>query len=278
MQLASFLYALGTAAALVALAWRPWRGGAAPRTGPLLTAFAVPLAFIAAWYGWNEAWPALLPEEQSSAKLWVLPGLLLGALGSLGPRCLPLQVFLAWVAAEVIVGAGHALALSRVEGELLPLVLAMKAGLVLTAVSLAAAAPRPGFEPALLALVGLVGAALTVMNGGWAQGAVLLAAVGFVSGGALVTGIWRRDWAPLAGSGLVVGLAGGAVLLVGYRLAEAPLVSTLLAAAAPLSVWIPGKGRALTCLRLAIAVGLAYGAYHLSVPPPNPYADYGGSW
>ncbi len=31
-------------------------------------------------------------------------------------------------------------------------------------------------------------------------------------------------------------------------------------------------------LRLAIAVGLAYGAYHLSVPPPNPYADYGGSW
>ena len=263
--------ALPIAAVLMTLGWRPWRGEA-PRTGPLLIALAVPAAYAVAWHGLYDGWPELLPAERTTAKGWILPGLLVAAIAGASPNSLPLQVFVAWVAAEVVVGAGHALALEQVEGDLLPLELGMKAALVAGAVSLAAAARRPGFEPGLFALIGLGGAGAAVVNGGWAQGAMLLGGAGFVAGGAAVCGGWRRSWAPLAGAGLAVGVAHGGVLLVGYRLAETPLQATLLAAAAPLMIWLPGRGPVGATLRVAAAAGLAYGAYHLSVPQPSPYA------
>jgi hypothetical protein len=232
----------------------------------------VPLTFAVAWYGWNDAWPAPWPAENTTGKNWILPGLLVGSLGWVAPRCLPVQVFLAWVAAEVVVGAGHALSMAQVEGDVLPIELGMKVGLVAVAVSLAAAARRPGVEPPLLALIGLVGAAAAVAHGGWAQGALLLAAVGLPVGGTMVVGAWRRTWSPLLGAGLAVGIGTGGVLLVGYRLAETPLASVLLAAAAPMAIWIPGRRWWWTVLRLGIAAAVAYGAYMLSAPPPNPYS------
>lgn len=271
MEFTELRAALPVVGVLMVLGWQPWRTGDGPETGPLLTALAVPAAFVAMWHGLYEAWPEVLPPEQSTAKGWVLPGLVVATVAGIWPKVLWLQVFLAWLAAELVVGAGHALLLSQVEGDLLPLELGMKAGLVIGAVSLGAAARRPGFEAGLLALVGLIAAAATVANGGWAQGALLLAGVGIVAGGAVLLGFWRPGWTPLAGSALGVALAQGGVLLVGYRQAEAPLEATLMAAAAPLMIWLPGSGWFGVALRLAAALGLAYGAYHESLPPPNPY-------
>ena len=139
MDLTPLLFALPAAAVLLALGWRPWLGGDAPWSGPIATAVAVPVCYGAAWYGWNEAWPSLWPAENTTGKAWVLPGLVVASLGWLAPTRLAVQVFLAWVAAEVVVGAGHALSLAQVEGDLLPVELAMKVALVALAVSLAAA-------------------------------------------------------------------------------------------------------------------------------------------
>jgi hypothetical protein len=276
VSFAPIYWALPVAVVLIALGWRPWRGEDPPRSGVLAGALLIPLCFMAGWRGWNGAWPTLLPLAGGAAKVWLLPGICVAALGAVAPRKLWVQALLAWVAAEVIVGGGHLKVLERQFPEAALWVgLAMKVGLVTYGLSLAALARRPGFEVPLLALIGLVAAA-TIQRGGWASGALLLAAVGCGVGGLTVVGLWRRGWSPLGGAALGVGAATAGVLLLGQRMAGSPLSATLLAAGVPLVGWIPVRGRVGLALRLLLAVGLAAGAHWLSVPAVDPYAELYG--
>lgn len=277
MDPAPLLWALGVAAVFCAAGLRPWKAGEAPpRGGTFLLAAAIPACFAVAWRSYTSEWPAPLPEELISGKHWILPGVLLATLAGLAPQRsrVVVRLLLAFLCARVVVGSGHALALQAVEGGTFFPELAMECALVLYAFSAAHLADREGPEGPLLLTAALVGGALATANGGWALGAVALGAIGQAVGGGLVIGAWRRSWATLAGAGLAVGVAGAGVLLVGYRLSETPLSATLCAAAIPLLGWVPGKRWPLAILRVAIAAGLAYFAWKLSVPPPDPYSGY----
>lgn len=275
MELTALYLSFPVAAVAVALGWRPWRGETAPRTGPPASALGVVLCLVAGWYGHHDAWPSLLPGEVEPAKAWLLPALVAAGLGCLAPRRLAWQVLTAWAAAELVVGAGLDRVLDRIETHRDWLELGLKAAVAVYAVNLAALVRREGFEVPALALLSLVAAA-TVQRGGWGSGALLLAAVGFTVCGTVVVGLWRRGWSPLAGAGTAVGAVAAGVLLLGERTAESPLAATLVAAAVPLLGWLPVPGRWGILLRLLLAAGAVAGAHLLSVPPPDPYADYYG--
>ena len=272
MEFDALYYALPVAAVLLAVGWRPWRGEEAPWSGPILVGLAVPACYIAGWYGWKDAWPTLTPETAATAKEWLLPAVSLAAIGLVAPRFLVLQAWLAWAAADLVVGSGLYRVFAQVEEHRAWIVLAYQGGLALYALNLAALARREGFEVPLIVLIGLVAASL-VQREGWASGALLLGAVAFVVGGAMVIGAWRRTWAPLCGAGLAVGIVVGGTLVLGKHTAESSWEASLVAAGIPLLAWIPGKHWLFVILRVLAAGGLAYLAFHWSVPAPNPALD-----
>lgn len=284
-----FLYAAGVATVLIALGWRPWRGAAAPRSGPLASAVLPACVFWLVWFplhgGTGIPWP---PKEGMHWTFWaILVGAVPGILMVLQTAPAPgdEQRRPGWatvsaldlIAAQVLAwGALLPLIQNRWSGGRTALWVAGLSILILVSVAaLRASVGRRGQGPELagLLLAALVGTALVLAHSSGTS-AILTGALCTAVGGLWVLGLWRRTYVPLAGAEapLVLTLVG--LLLCGHIFASTPMVPALLLLLVPHLGWLPGRGKTYAGVRLLLAAGLVALAWWLAAPEPSPYDYY----
>ncbi len=273
-------------AALLAIAWRPWRrpgqNGAGPEPAttlsPALSAAAMGLGVIASDLlirGWQGLWPIATTNFVPHA---TLVAIITGTLASWGRLRLLGRVAMVLLGALVCT---YLLTQHRVKSQWTGLErVAWLAGLTLVPTVLALACEAwarrfAGARLAILVWLAFSAAAVVLLFSGSAALGQVTGAFAATTGPFVLLAWWRRDLRAMVGAGVVAGLMLPSMLTVQFY-KDVPMVAAGLVAAIPLLVWLsrfgpmrqlPGWLATLVCVMLG--AGLAGGAIAISAPKPE---------
>jgi len=268
-------YAFAAALVLLALAWRPWRGGEASRFAAPATALAFALALAAAHVGQVNELPIPPGESGDWLTLFVLACALLSFFEGEGRAArIELWIGRALLTALFLWFGLEAKRIYRWEGvEEWYWLGGLSAGLLFCFGTLADLARRRARGIGLPFVLWVVVTSTAVAIG--LSGSVVLAeragALAIVLGGVIVLSLWRTEKVSLVGgtSTLVAGLMG--LLLLGYLYSSLPGTAALILMLAPQVARLPGTSSRAHGIRGLLAVILGAVAVFLAVPPPDPY-------